>query len=278
MPRFTHEGIDFHYVDEGTGLPFVFQHGLGGDVGQPMGLLKPMEGVRCISLDCRAHGQTRPLGDPSKLSIAQFAEDLAELLARLRIEQAVVGGISLGAAVALRFALGRPDTVLGLVLSRPAWLAGPNRKNAATYASIARRIRELGALRGREDFLRSPEYAETLAASPDAAASLLGQFENPRAEETVAKLERIPQDAPVDDLRRLETLDLPALVLANRQDPIHPFEFGRTLTAALPQAELRELTPKSVSKEDHAADVQRWIGTFLERIQKEPSRRRTTPC
>ena len=34
MPFFYADSITFHYLDGGQGLPFVFQHGLGGDVHQ----------------------------------------------------------------------------------------------------------------------------------------------------------------------------------------------------------------------------------------------------
>ncbi len=63
MARLKCDGIDFHYRDEGRGIPFVFQHGLGGDINQPFGLYRPAADVRLIALDMRGHGETRPLGD-----------------------------------------------------------------------------------------------------------------------------------------------------------------------------------------------------------------------
>ena len=66
-----------------------------------------------------------------KLTIATLADDLIGLLDHLGIEQAVIGGISLGAAVAVNVALRYPERVLGLVLSRPAWIDGPLPENVA---------------------------------------------------------------------------------------------------------------------------------------------------
>jgi pimeloyl-ACP methyl ester carboxylesterase len=266
MPFFTHAGIHFHYRVTGEGTPFAFQHGLGGDVNQPFGLLQPPPGFRLLAFDCRAHGETRPLGPPEQISLAAFADDLLALLDRLGIGRCVVGGISMGAAVALNFAVRFPKRVRGLVLSRPAWLDGPMPRNVRVYAEIARLIRRHGARRGRELFQTSPDYLDTLRESPDAAQSLLGQFDHPRAEETVVKLERIPQDAPCRSLRELEALAVPTLVLANRQDPIHPYDYGETLARTIRGAEFGELTPKSVSKERHAADVQRRLTEFLLRL------------
>jgi pimeloyl-ACP methyl ester carboxylesterase len=263
MPSFSRDGLNFHYQEADDGVPFVFQHGLGGDVSQPFGLFRPPPGFRMLAFDCRGHGETRPLGDPEKIGIAAFADDLLAFLDHRDIDRAVIGGISMGAAVALNFTLRYPQRVGGLVLSRPAWLNGPMRENARVFGLIARLIREHGPRQGREHFQRSPEYLEIRRQSAASANALLGQFDHPRAEETVVKLERIPNDAPNHDPRDLEAIAVPTLVLANRQDPIHPFAYGEALARSIRGAEFAELTPKSVSLERHTADVQRSVGGFL---------------
>lgn len=263
MPSFTHDGLSFHYLDSGEGVPFVFQHGLGGDVNQPFKLFCPPPGFRLLAFDCRAHGETRPLGDETRIGLASFADDLRVFLDHLKIEKAVVGGISMGAAVALNFTLRYPHRVLGLVLSRPAWLEAPRPENIHLCKLIAGLIRQHGVAGGKERFLQSPEYAELLRESPDVAGSLARQFDHPRAEETVIKIQRIPHDSPIRSLDEVKAIRVSTLVLANRQDPIHPFEFGEILANAIPGATLRELTAKSVSPERHTADVQRHIEAFL---------------
>jgi pimeloyl-ACP methyl ester carboxylesterase len=124
-------------------------------------------------------------------------------------------------------------------------------------------IQTFGARDGLARFLGSNAYRAILAESPDAATSLVAQFEHPRAEETAVKLLRIPHDGPLSDLGQLQSIRVPVLVMANRQDPIHPYEYGVALAQAIPGAVFRELTPKSVSKEAHAADVQRFLGDWL---------------
>jgi pimeloyl-ACP methyl ester carboxylesterase len=265
MPFFDHDGLRFHYRDEGRGTPFVFQHGLGGDVGQPFGLYEPPEGFRLIAFDARGHGETRPLGDPKKVAIGAFADDLVALMDHLGLERAVVGGISMGAAVALNAALRYPERVLGLVLSRPAWLDRPLPENTRVYPHIARYILRHGAKEGLEHFRQTPEFHAIQQQSRDAAQSLVNQFTHPRAEECLVRLERIPHDAPCRDRAEWRAIDVPTLVLGNRKDPIHPWEFAEVLAWAIPGAELRELTPKSVSVERHAGDVRRALDDFLTR-------------
>jgi pimeloyl-ACP methyl ester carboxylesterase len=265
MSYWQHDGLEFRYREEGAGTPFFFQHGLGGDVNQPLGLFRPPPGFRALSLDCRGHGLTRPLGPEGKLGIGASADDVLALMDHLGIESAIVGGISMGAAIALNLTLRYPARVRGLVLARAAWLDGPMQRNAEIFAHIARLIRQHGAAEGERLFSQTDDYRQMLAQSTDCAAALLGQFMHPRAEETVAKLERIPRDQPCQDLRDVQSIGVPTLVLANQQDPIHPFEYGRRLAELIPGAVFRELTPKSVSVPKYEAEMQDALTEFLAR-------------
>jgi pimeloyl-ACP methyl ester carboxylesterase len=275
MPWLNRERLAFYYESLGEGLPFCFQHGLGGDVNQPFGLYTPPAGIRLLSFDMRAHGQTRPVGDVTLLSIATFADDLVALLDDLGAERAVIGGISLGAAVAANVAIRYPGRLVGLILSRPAWIEGPLASNVALYGTIARLIREHGAAAGIERFREAPEFMEVRRESPDCGNSLLGQFTDPHAEECVARLERIPSDSPARRRSDYGAISAPTLVLGNRQDPIHPWSIAQELASLIPGATLRELTPKSVSLSQHTADVQAAIDEFLHVLIPQP---RVSPC
>jgi pimeloyl-ACP methyl ester carboxylesterase len=265
MPTFNHHGIDFYYEDTGSGLAFVFQHGLGGDVTQPLGLFQPPTGVRLLAFDARAHGRTQPAGDLERLHFDTFAEDLLALLDHLHIDRAVIGGISMGAGIALNFALRFPQRTLGLVLSRPAWLDAPHPWNVRMFTLISGLIREHGAKKGQELFRQTDEFRDTLRQWPDAAHGLALQFDSPQAETNAVRLERIIKDSPCRDRREWASITVPTLVLANRLDPIHPYEFGEEYARLIPNAELREITSKSVSIERHGADVQRELEEFFRR-------------
>ena len=265
MPVFERDGVAFRYRDEGSGAPLFFQHGLGGDVAQPFGVLAPAAGFRMIAFDFRGHGETRPLGDEEKLSFDAFGDDLVALMDHLKLPAAILGGISMGAGVSLNVALRRPERVQGLVLSRPAWLDAPSPPNLAILEVVARLIRQHGSRGGLALFRQSREYARVLEESPDAARSLLAQFEGPRAEDGVARLERLPDDAPSRDRAAWRRIAVPTLVLGHRQDPVHPWGVAEELAGLIPGAELSEVTAKSVSRGRHAADVQREVEAYLAR-------------
>jgi pimeloyl-ACP methyl ester carboxylesterase len=263
MPFLAHDGVKFHYREAGAGLPFFFQHGLGADVTQPFGLFKPPPGIRLLAFDARAHGQTQPVDPVGKIGLSTSADDLLSLMDCLQIPQAIVGGISMGAAIALNFVLRYPERVVGLVLSRPAWLDAPNPWNVKIFSLISQLLRDHGRVTGKQRFLQTDEYREALSRWPDVAASLAGQFDNPLAEESAFKFERIITDCPNHDRREWAKIAVPTLVLANYRDPIHPYEYGEVLAQLIPRAELREITSKSVSVERHGVEVQRNLDEFL---------------
>lgn len=257
------DGIRFHHHDAGAGKPFIFQHGLGGDINQILELFSPPKGYRLISFDFRAHGKTTPIGPVEKIGIAAFADDLKQFLDALKLRRVIIGGISMGAAVALNFALRFPDRVEGLVLSRPAWLEGPNPWNLRIFTTITRLIRAHGARKGKERFRETVEYQEAYAKWPAVAESLADQFDRPGIEETAFKLERIIHDRPSLDVREWARIKVPTLVLGNHHDPIHPFEYAEQTAQLIPGATLHEITAKSISFQRHAAEVQRHIADYL---------------
>jgi pimeloyl-ACP methyl ester carboxylesterase len=263
MPYFWHDSTWYHYREEGAGHMFVFQHGLGADVQQPLALVGPAHGYRVVAFDFRAHGLTHPTGPHERLNFDNFADDLAALMDHMGVRRAVVGGISLGAAVSLKFALRHADRALGLVQLRPAWGAGPNLENAKRYACVASLLREFGAERGKVAFRRSALYREMEIASPEAAKSLLAQFDSRQAVRRAARLERLPLDAPIASLHELRRLRIPVLVMATRQDAIHDFAYGEAMAAEISGAEFHELTPKSVSVEQYSAEVRMHVRRFL---------------
>ena len=259
MPFFESGPTTFHYLDAWQGLPFVFQHGLGGDVHQTQDIFPPPLPFRLLTLDCRGHGETRPVGDPAHLSFNQFADDLLGFMDRLNLRQAVLGGISMGAGVALNFALRYPQRAMALVLVRPAWLDQPLPPNLQVYPRIAGLIRRAGAVRGCEAFVQTPEYLEMQRTYPVAAASLVKQFTRPTAQEAVDILDHLPQDAPNRSQADWSRVQLPTLVLANERDPVHPYPYGEVLARAIPGAVLTRITSKEDDAQQHARDIRQAV-------------------
>jgi pimeloyl-ACP methyl ester carboxylesterase len=273
MPSVNLNGELFHYACIGKGLPFVFQHGMGADVTQPLSSCGNLAGWRIFAMDCRGHGQTEANLDPARISFAQFAEDLAVLLDSLIIERAVVGGISMGAGVALAFALAHPERVNGLILVHPAWLDRPFPAHLRWFPLAASLLQEYPADEAAHRCEQSSAFSELAAESKPAAESLLGQFRRPHARERAAILARMPASAPATSLTQCRQLQIPTLVVVNARDPVHPDVLGEQLATAIPGAALSRITSKAESERLHQADLARTLRDFLEPIQRQFSKR-----
>lgn len=86
---------------------------------QPLAHALAAEGLHVVTLDLLGHGRSDRPDDPHAYSVTEFAEQVVALLDHLGAPQAVVGGVSLGANVALEVAATQPGRVRGLIVEAP---------------------------------------------------------------------------------------------------------------------------------------------------------------
>ena len=263
MPYFRHDNLQFYFEEHGSGRPFVFSHGLGGNLDRSLDLTHQLPNIHLILYDNRAHGRTTPIGDPDKLTFETMAEDMAALLDYLHLPRAFVGGVSMGAGISLAFGLRYPERVRALILNRPAWLDAPNPPNLSILTVIGRLVENLGLERARSAFEESESYQDLERNCPGSAKSLTDLFVNQNGDALVASLSSIPSSAPVDSLDRLATLDVPSLVLGNRNDPMHPFELAEILAKAIPGSRFHEFPSKSEDMQGHFQQFRQIVTEFL---------------
>ena len=260
----TSDGCRLVFASHGEGPPVMWQHGLGATRAQPDEVFPDAPARRRITLECRGHGDSA-LGDPAKLSIARFASDALELLDHLGVDRATVGGISLGGAIAMRLGALYPERVTGMILARPAWVDAPFPPPQRLNALAGALLRDHGVAEGKKRMAASPEFAALQAASPDNAASLLGYFDRPRPETTVALLTHIPQDGPGVTRAALAAIRLPTLVIANGEDVVHPIAYAEALAALIPSARLAIVTSKTVDRTAYVREFRGAVAGFLAR-------------
>lgn len=71
---------------------------------------------RLVLYDARGHGRSEAPAAPEQYSMDRYVDDLRALLDHLRLEQAFIGGLSMGGMVALQFALTYQQRVRALLL------------------------------------------------------------------------------------------------------------------------------------------------------------------
>ncbi len=261
LPR---DGLSLAWYDTGgQGPAFIFQHGLGGDANQTREAFPDDPRFRRITLECRGHGASQR-GAP--ISLAAFAEDLIALIESEGLAPVVVGGISMGAALATRLAVTRPDLVRALVLVRPAWIAEEGPDNLAPNIEVGRLLAELPPAEARAAFLESSAARLLRLLSPDNLNSLTGFFDRPDPEGTSLLLRTISADGPGISRTDLSRIAVPALVLGTEKDAIHPLALAETMAGLLPRSRYATLTPKGSDKPRHLAELRSAITAFLQEL------------
>jgi pimeloyl-ACP methyl ester carboxylesterase len=179
---------------------------------------------RIITWDARSHGETESTDD--LFSYWDLAEDLEGLLDHLGIARAVIGGMSQGGFVALRFALEHPERVEALILiDTQAGVEDPEK--AALYEPML----EVWESEGLND-----QLAETIA------AIILGN-EWPGRQAWIAKWRQVPRSllrpafhalVSRDDIHdRLGEIKAPALVIHGTADAAIDMELAQRLCSGL---------------------------------------------
>ena len=120
--EFVHDGHRLVYNEYGSGArPFLLLPGLllPQTMHRPLAQALAERGNRVITLDLLGHGASDRPRDMWRYSMPLFGAQAVALLDHLEIDEAVVGGTSLGANVTLEAAVLAPDRMRGLVIEMP---------------------------------------------------------------------------------------------------------------------------------------------------------------
>jgi pimeloyl-ACP methyl ester carboxylesterase len=203
MPYIDRDGVKVYYESEGSGPAVLLSHGYSATSGMWKGQIAALKDrYRVIAWDMRGHGQTDSPADQAQYTEDASVDDMAAILKALGLDQAVIGGLSLGGYMSLAFYLKYPQMTRALML----FDTGPGYRNPQaregwnqTSYRRAERLEEggLASLTGGDEVRQSMHRsAEGLA---KAARGMLAQFDS-----------RV--------IECLERIDVPTLVLVGAND------------------------------------------------------------
>jgi pimeloyl-ACP methyl ester carboxylesterase len=242
------------------GQTIFFQHGLCGSAAQTIEAFPEDPRFRLHTLECRGHGAS-DAGDTNAYSINTFANDVAESVEASRV---ILGGISMGAAIALNLAVHKPHLVKALILARPAWVTENAPENMQPNAEIGALLANYPPEVAKTKFLASPTAQHLAETAPDNLASLLTFFHREPIAVTSALLTKISADGPGVTEQQVRTLSIPTLIIATEQDAIHPMAHAQKLHAFIPYSRLVKITPKGVDKAAYVTEFRSTLLRFFE--------------
>jgi len=236
MAHFSYGGQRLAYTVHGEGPRVtVLTPGLllSQKMQTPLARNLARRGNRVITLDPLGHGASDRPRQMWRYSISEFAKQVVALLDHLELDQAIVGGTSLGANLSLEVAATAPQRLRGLIIEMPA-LDNAIPACGAAFTPL------LFALTFGEPVMKL--IARAAGAVPrdrvpfglELGLDWLAQDPGPSG----AVLQGILFGRTAPDHQIRKSIETPALVIGHPRDPVHPFSDADMLAAELPNAKL----------------------------------------
>jgi pimeloyl-ACP methyl ester carboxylesterase len=246
MPLITVNSIELCYEERGNGLVMLWAHGLGQTMKDWDELMSHFEDrYRVIAYDARGHGRSQILENEDDYSQDLMIEDMLALLDALEVDKVIVGGHSMGANVALNFAMRHPErchavipVAIGTGSTEPA-------KWKEYWGKLARLAGEEGIEAYVDGLRETPSWERAL--SHPVIGERVTQSESANSPRAIANIIRgIQRKRPsIYELEdKLKALTVPTLVIFSEGDtPVA--DCSKYLTKCIPAAKLVEIPASS---------------------------------
>jgi len=237
LRTFVDSDLTLSFEVHGTGnRTLVYLHGLLLDAALNRRLARDLAdaGNRVILLDLPGHGASDKPRRAAAHRMDAYARRVVHLLDELGVGDAVIGGMSLGADVALQVAQFAPDRVRAMVLEMPVLEAATPFASllftpllAVTHyaAPVVRAFSSLARRLPRQHLGPLDQVWGALTLDPD---------------EMVAVLHGVLVGPVAPTAEERGAMTMPALVIGHRSDRLHPFGDANRLANQLPNARLVE--------------------------------------
>ncbi|HEV2904830.1 MAG TPA: alpha/beta hydrolase, partial [Pyrinomonadaceae bacterium] len=211
--------LEMVHVDSGEGPAVLFLHGYPFDKSMWSEQLAAIAaaGFRAIAPDLRGLGETKSSSEVATMD--EMARDAAALLDHLRVEKAVICGLSMGGYVAFEFMHLFPARVLGLVLAGTRAPADNEQEKAGREQQVQTMLRA-GMVPISIATLPKLLAQRTLAEKPDVVKRVRAMIT--RSDPKGAAAAQRGMAARRDYSEDLPKIDVPTLIIVGREDSIRP--------------------------------------------------------
>lgn len=255
----------------GEGPPVVLVHGLSATRRNVLQGSRHLarRGYRLIAYDARGHGASSPAPDSSAYEYSDLIADLEAVISHFELDSPALVGSSMGAATTLTYALEHPDRVPALVQITPAYTGeGRTAENVDgdTWNELASAL-ESGGVEAFVDVAQPEDLPERWReVAEEATRQRMERHEHPEA--VAAALRVVPYSEAFEGLDKLESLEVPTLIVASRDeaDWLHELDLARDYERRLPNVRFAMEDKDEAPLAWQGARLSGVIGDFLEEV------------
>jgi pimeloyl-ACP methyl ester carboxylesterase len=221
MPYARVNGLDLYYEETGEGTPLVFSHEFAGshESWEPQVRFFARR-YRVITYNHRGYPPSTVPEDPDAYSEEHLVADLKGLLDALGIERAHIAGLSMGGAVALKFAIAHPERCLSVVVAGAGSGSGQREQWERDVLATARAFEEQGTDAVAQFYTRGPSRVQLRRKDPRGWQEFVDLFRRHSAKGSAltmrgVQLRRRTIYQVEEELRRLRP---PVLIMVGDED------------------------------------------------------------
>ena len=221
MPTAEVNGVNLYYEVAGRGFPLLLSHEFAGDIRSWEAQVNFFSRrYQVITYCARGYPPSEVPDDPGDYSQEHLVEDVYGLLRHLGIDQAYVGGLSMGGGSTVSFGIAHPEKCRALIVAAAGSGSNDRERLVATWQANSELMLNDGMEKFAQGYARGLERVQFLRKDPVGWQKFFDGLASHSAQGSAYTFRGVQMQRPtIYQLeKQLEAIDVPTLILIGDED------------------------------------------------------------
>jgi 3-oxoadipate enol-lactonase len=227
--------MKIEFEERGEGKPVVLLHAFPLSREMWNAQVKALEAENCrvIVPDLRGFGESHNFSDINTME--DMAQDIFEILETLKIERAIIGGLSMGGYITVNFLKKFPEKIAALILCDTN-ATGDTEDARESRFDLIEKIETEGAQALIDEMLPKLISENTKENKKELVAEIEEMFGKVNPQAAIAALRGLA--ARIDNTDLLDKISVPTLLIFGEEDKVTHLKAAEKMAGTIPNAKL----------------------------------------